>query len=48
MPHDPHEQFDHALGEAAQVDHLDNEIESASLNLGQIKDFIDERDQGAP
>ncbi len=42
------EQFDDALGEPAQIDHLDDEIESASLDLGQIEDLVDQRDERAP
>ena len=40
-------QFDHPLGEPAQVDRLDEEIEAPRLDLGQIEDFVDQRDQRA-
>ncbi len=42
------EQFDDALGEPAQIDRLDDEIESARLDLGQIEDLVDQRDERAP
>ena len=42
------EQFDHALDQLAQIDRLDDQFEMARLDLGEIEDFVDERDQRAP
>ena len=41
------QQFDHALDKPAQIDRLDHEIETPGLDLGQIEDFVDQRDQRA-
>ena len=42
------QQFHHALGEPTQIDRLDHQIETPGLDLGQIEDFVDQRDQRAP
>ncbi len=42
------EQFDHALSEPTQIDRLHDEIEAAGFDLGQIEDFVDQRDECAP
>ena len=42
------EQLDHALDEPHEVDRLDDEAEMAGLDLGEIEDLVDERDQRRP
>ena len=42
------EQLDHALDQLHEIDRLDDEVEMARLDLGEIEDFVDERDQRAP
>ena len=41
------EQFHHAFDQLAQIDRLDDEIEMAGLDLREIEDLVDERDQRA-